>query len=64
MLSDAELFDFNAGLMVDYDDEKAHSDLETYGDAYRFQLVAALHLDEWVASLQDPGSPGSQQLDR
>lgn len=27
--------------MADYDDENAHADLEKYGDAYRFQLVAA-----------------------
>ncbi len=52
-LSDAELFDFNAALIEDYDDEKAQVDLETYGDAFRFQLIAALHLDAWVASLQE-----------
>jgi hypothetical protein len=27
-LSDAELFDFNAALLEDYDDGKAHADLE------------------------------------
>ena len=62
-LSDAELFDFNAALMADYDDDKAHADLERFGDAYRFQLVAALHLDGWIANLQDPGSPALQSID-
>lgn len=63
MLSDAELFDFNAALMVDYDDEKAHANLERYGDAFRYQLVAALSLDDWVADLQDPDSLASKHLD-
>lgn len=52
-LSDQELFDFNAALMGDYSDEKAHVDLEKYGDAFRLQLVAALHLDSWAARLQE-----------
>jgi hypothetical protein len=62
-LSDAELFDFNAALMEDYDDEKAHADLEEYGDAFRFQLVAALHMDAWVERLQDPDSRASRGMD-
>jgi hypothetical protein len=62
-LSDAQLFDFNAALLADYDDAKAHGDLEKYGDAFRFQLIAALHLDRCVDRLQDPESAASRELD-
>ena len=61
--SDQRLFDFNAALMEDYDDAKAHADLETYGDAFRFQLVAALDLDDWAERLEDPDSPLTRTLD-
>ena len=54
-LSDAQLVDLNANLMADYDNEGAHADLEKYGDAFRFQLVAALQLSEWAEKLEaDP----------
>ena len=61
MLSDAELFDFNAALLEDYDDERAHANLKRYGDAFRFQLVLALFLDEWVDVLKDPESAGYER---
>lgn len=56
-LSDAELLDFNAALMVDYQDELTHERLEEYGDAFRYQLVAALQLSEWAETLADPDDP-------
>ena len=62
-LSDAQLFDFNAGLMADYDDEKARADLEKYGDAFRFQLIAALHLSDWAERLDDPDDPIRKSMD-
>jgi hypothetical protein len=48
---DAHLFDFNAGLLADYDDDKARAELQRHGDAFRFQLIAALHLSEWAERL-------------
>jgi hypothetical protein len=62
-LSDAELFDFNARLMVDYDDERAHTLLEEYGDAFRYQLVAALHIAGWAEELADPENPVRRSID-
>jgi hypothetical protein len=56
-LSDAQLFDFKAGLMADYDDAQARADLEWHGDAFRYQLVAALHLSEWAETLADESDP-------
>ena len=49
--------------MADYDDEKAHADLEKYGDAFRFQLIAARHLDDWAKQLEDPDSPLTAEMD-
>jgi hypothetical protein len=56
-LSDSELFDFNAALVFDYDDAKAHADLVKHGDVFRYQLLAALFLDGWVERLQDDDPP-------
>jgi hypothetical protein len=62
-LSDQELLDFNAALLLDYDDEKAHANLEKYGDAFRYQLVMALHLDAWAARLlEDEGALAREGL--
>jgi hypothetical protein len=62
MLSDAELFDFNAAQLADYDDERAHAALENYGDAFRYQLVAALHLDAWADRVEEDDSPAAQTM--
>lgn len=40
-----------------HDDEEAHANLKKYGDAFRYQLVAALHVDEWAQKLGDPDDP-------
>jgi hypothetical protein len=62
-LSDQELLDFNAALMLAYDDEEAHKSLEKCGDAFRYQLVMALHLDAWAARLlEDEGALAREGL--
>jgi hypothetical protein len=61
MLSDEELFDFNAG--EHYDDERTHAARDKYGDAFRYQLVAALHLDAWADGLEGGDSPAATTMD-
>jgi hypothetical protein len=61
--NDAHLFDFNAGLLADYDDDKARAELQRHGDAFRFQLIAALHLSEWAERLDDPDDPLRKSMD-
>ena len=55
-LSDAQLFDFNAALIVDYDDERTQAALAQHGDAFRYQLTAALHFDTWASRLEESPS--------
>lgn len=62
-LSDAQLFDFNAALMEDYDDEKARADLEEHGDVFRAQLIAALYLSDLAETLADPNDPTYKSMD-
>lgn len=52
-LSDAQLLDFNAAHILLYSDEETREYLERFGDAFRYQLVGALQLDEWAANLED-----------
>ena len=62
-LSDSELLDFNARNILDYDDERAHAALKEHGDAFRYQLVAALHLDAWADRLEAGDSPATGVVD-
>lgn len=62
-MDDRHLFDFNAALLLDYDDEKARADLEKYGDAFRFQLIAAMQLSDWADRLADPDDPTHRMMD-
>ena len=61
-LSDEDLIDFNARLLIDYSDEKAHADLEEYGDVFRVQLIEALHLSAWADSLAEGEHPALASL--
>jgi len=62
-LFDSELLDFNARNILDYDDARAHAALEEFGDAFRYQLVAALHLDGWADRLEDDDNQVRNTLD-
>ena len=55
--------DFNASLLADYNDDAAHAALETYGDAFRYQLAAALHLSDWAERMSDPEDPIHETMD-
>jgi hypothetical protein len=52
-LTDEELFDFDEKRLADYDAKKARQDLKQYGDAFRFQLVAAKHIEGWADRLEE-----------
>jgi hypothetical protein len=62
-LTDPELLDFNAALMADYDEERAHENLERYGDVFRYQLLMALDISQWAESLADPRGPTRNAMD-
>ena len=47
-LTDDELLDFDEKRLVDYDPVKAERALAEHGDAFRYQLVAARHLEQWA----------------
>jgi hypothetical protein len=47
-LSDDELLDFDETRLADYDPVKAERSLAEHGDAFRYQLVAARHIEQWA----------------
>jgi len=48
VLTDDELLDFDEKRMADYDPVKAERSLAKHGDAFRYQLVAARHIEAWA----------------
>jgi hypothetical protein len=51
-LSDDELLDFDEMAIASYDASAARQSLERFGDAFRFQLVAARHLERRADRLE------------
>jgi hypothetical protein len=47
-LTDDELLDFDEKRLADYDPVKAERALAEHGDAFRYQLVAARHIEQWA----------------
>lgn len=47
-LTDEHLLDFDEDELANYDREEALRALAEHGDAFRYQLVAARHLDGWA----------------
>ena len=56
-LSDEELLDFDERMVAKYDAAKARRALEEHGDAFRYQLIAARHMERWADSLEKSGGP-------
>jgi|SRR5215216_366391 len=48
-MTDDELLDFDAEGIPDYEPEQARRNLEEHGDAFRYQLIVARHLQDWAA---------------
>ncbi len=57
-LSDDELLDFDEERMPMYEPAKAERALAEYGDAYRYQLVAALHIQRWAERAEEGRTAG------
>lgn len=53
MLSDDELLHIDGELPEGYDPDDARRALAEHGDAYRFQLVAAIHYEELVTMFSE-----------
>ena len=47
-LTDNELLDFDETRLDNYDPVKAERSLAQHGDAFRYQLVAARHIEQWA----------------
>lgn len=62
-LSDDELLDFDAERMPDYEPAKAERALSDHGDAYRYQLVAARHLQAWAEKVEEVGTSNPDWTD-
>jgi hypothetical protein len=54
--TDDELLSFDFAALGDFDVDDARRQLKTFGDAYRFQLVAALDLERRADELGRPGA--------
>jgi hypothetical protein len=57
-LSDDELLDFDKSQMPIYDPAKAERALVEHGNAYRYQLVTARHIERWAGRLDKAGPLG------
>ena len=54
ILTDDELLDFDSSDMPKYEPANTERALSVYGDAFRYQLVAAKHIHEWADRLERP----------
>ena len=53
-LTDDELLDFDSSNMPKYEPANSERALSVYGDAFRYQLVAAKHIHDWADRLERP----------
>jgi hypothetical protein len=65
MATDEELLAFSSERIDEFSGEQAERLLDTHGDVYRAQLVAARYFDRWARRSEAVGSwPGQEEWEK